>query len=127
MGLPYRQCIFCDVFTLMHSPELRQIIDGQVGDVVLTEEFLLTSGFIMEIPMLMIVLSRVLKYKANRLMNIVFGFVLFLVQLRSLMVGDNSLHYIFFSIIEMGSCTFIVWYAWQWREESLKPLTHGTK
>jgi Na+-driven multidrug efflux pump len=59
--------IFCDVFTLMYSEDLKQLLSGKVGEIELTQEFLLIFAIIMEIPMLMIVLSRVLNYKLNRL------------------------------------------------------------
>lgn len=108
--------IFCDVFTLMHAADLRQILNGQVGDMEITQEFLLAFGFIMEIPMLMIVLSLVLKYQLNRILNIIFGILLLIVQAWSLGVGDNTLHYIFFSIIEILTCATIIWYAWKWNK-----------
>jgi hypothetical protein len=106
--------IFCDVFTLMYSEDLKQLLSGKVGEIELTQEFLLTFAFIMEIPMLMIVLSRILNFKLNRTLNIVFGIFLALVQVGSLTAGNLSLHYIFFSIIEITTLIYIVWVAWKW-------------
>ena len=65
--------IFCDVFTLMYLEDLRQILNGKAGDVELTQEFLLSFAIIMEIPMVMILHSRVLSYKLNRILNFAFG------------------------------------------------------
>ena len=110
--------IFCDVFTLMHSADLRQILEGKVGDMELTQAFLLAFAVIMEIPMIMIVLSRILKHKINRILNIIFGIFLFVIQAWSLTTGENSLHYIFFSIVEILTCTLIVWKAWNWKFEN---------
>jgi hypothetical protein len=46
------------------------------------------------------------------------------IQISSFFVGtDSTLHYKFFSIIEIGCKIFIVWYAWRWnikKEEILK-------
>ncbi len=110
--------IFCDVFTLMHSADLRQILEGKVGDMELTQGFLLAFAVIMEIPMIMIVLSRILRHKINRILNIIFGIFLLVIQAWSLTTGEVSLHYIFFSIVEILTCTLIVWKAWNWKLES---------
>lgn len=112
--------IFCDVFTLMYLEDLRQILNGKAGDVELTQEFLLSFAIIMEIPMVMILLSRVLSYKLNRILNIAFGVLLVLVQLGSLFADDNSLHYIFFSIIEVSTLLYIVWLAWHWKNSTVQ-------
>lgn len=108
--------IFCDVFTLMYSEELRMILDGKLGDMEITQPFLLTFAVIMEIAMVMILLSRFLKFKINRLLNIIFGILLTLVQAGSLFADSNTLHYIFFSIIEISTTLFIVIYALRWKE-----------
>lgn len=110
--------IFCDVFSLMYSEDLRQILEGKVGDIALTQEFLLAFGIIMEIPMIMIVLSRTLKRPLNRPLNIAFGVFLFIIQAWSLTTGDNSLHYIFFSMVEMLTLAIIIWMAWSWKVEA---------
>jgi hypothetical protein len=110
--------IFCDVFTLMHPDDLRNILEGKIGDIEMTQEFLLAFAVIMEIPMIMIVLSRFLRYKVNRVLNIVFGVFLLIIQVWSLTTGDNSLHYIFFSVIEIITCGFIIWIAWKWKKEN---------
>ncbi len=106
--------IFCDVFTLMHSEDLKNLLAGGVDGMQITQEFLLGFAFVMEIPMLMILLSRLLKYKLNRIMNLIFGVLLAIVQIWSLTVGDTTLHYSFFSIIEIVTCISIVVVAWKW-------------
>ena len=106
--------IFCDVFTLMHSEDLENLLAGSVDGMQITQEFLLGFAFVMEIPMLMILLSRLLKYKLNRIMNLIFGVLLAIIQIWSLTVGDTTLHYSFFSIIEIVTCLSIVLVAWRW-------------
>jgi hypothetical protein len=108
--------IFCDVFTLMYSEELKQILSGTVGAVKMTQSFLLTFAIIMEIPMAMIILSRVMKHKANRIINIIAGALLTLIQAMSLFIGKPTQHYIFFSVIEIATTLFIVWTAWRWSQ-----------
>ena len=111
--------IFCDVFTLMYSEELKQILIGKVGDMEITQSFLLTFAVIMEIPMVMIFLSRILKFNINRVLNIIAGIILTIIQTGSLFAGTPSLHYIFFSIIEIATTLFIVWFALKWKDAEI--------
>jgi len=86
-----------------------------VGNVQMNQGFLLGAAIMMEIPFIMILLSRLLKYKANRCANIIAGSIMTLVQTSSLFAGSAlTLHYIFYSIIEIGCTLFIVWYALKW-------------
>ena len=106
--------IFCDVFTLMYSEELKQILSGTVGTVIINQRFLLAFAIIMEIPMAMILLSRFINFRINRPLNIVAGLVLTTIQAGSLFVGTPTMHYLFFSIIEIATTIAIVWFAWKW-------------
>jgi hypothetical protein len=109
--------IFCDVVTLMNPEDLKQILTGTVGNVQMNQGFLLGAAIMMEIPFVMILLSRLLKYKANRWANIIAGSIMTLIQISSLFAGSAlTLHYIFYSIIEIACTLFIVWYAWRWIE-----------
>ena len=109
--------IFCDVFTLFNPKELQQILTGQVGGMEINQQFLLIFSIIMEIPMLMILLSYLLKYKINRILNIAIAVFLIMVQTWSLIGGDNSLHYLFFSIVEITICIIIFIIAVKWKKE----------
>jgi hypothetical protein len=106
--------IFCDVFTLFYAPNLRQFLTGYAGGMELTQGFLLTFAVIMEFAMVMIVLSRVLNHSLNRWFNIIVGFALTIIQAGTLLSGDFTLHYFFFSIVEISTTIYIVWLAWNW-------------
>jgi hypothetical protein len=108
--------IFCDVFSLMHAPDLQNFLTGQVDDIILDEQLLLSFAIIMEFPMIMILLSRVLKYRVNRILNIVFGIILGIIQVWSISVGEVTLHYWFFSLIEIGLCIAVVAIAIKWKD-----------
>jgi len=108
--------IFCDVFTLFHSESLKQLMTGEMGGMEINQSFLLSFSILMEMPMVMIVLSRILPYKSNRLANIIVALIMTLVQAATLFTDDNTLHYIFFSIIEVGTTSFILYSAWNWVE-----------
>ena len=108
--------IFCDVFTLFHSESLKQLMTGEMGGMKINQSFLLSFSILMEMPMVMIVLSRILPYKSNRLANIIVALIMTVVQAATLFTDDNTLHYIFFSIIEVGTTSFILYSAWNWVE-----------
>ena len=108
--------IFCDVFTLFHSESLKQLMTGEMGGMKINQSFLLSFSILMEMPMVMIVLSRILSYKSNRLANIIVALIMTIVQTATLFTDDNTLHYIFFSIVEVGTTSFILYSAWNWTE-----------
>lgn len=68
----------------------------------------------MEISIAMVLLSRVLKYRASRLANIIAGSIKTIIMVGTLLMGGASYHYILFAIIEITTTLFIVWYAWTW-------------
>lgn len=107
--------IFCDVLSIMESGFFNDLMTGAEE---LTEGFLLGTAILMEIPFIMIVLSRVLRYRANRWANVIVGFVMVVVQILSIfMQGGPTLHYIFYSIVEIAGLLLIIWYAMKWSQQ----------
>jgi hypothetical protein len=106
--------LYCDVVTLMDSQKLKQFIAGTVGGMEITQGFLLGAGILVEIPIAMVLLSRILKYRLNRWANIVAGIIMTTVQILTLLPSAPTMYYVFFSILEIASTSLIVWYAWKW-------------
>ncbi len=113
--------LYCDLLGLMDSGSLKQYLTGHVNGLDVTQGFLLGAAVLMEIPIAMIVLSRVLKPKASRRANIAAGAFMTVVQIASLFVGSLTMFYAFFSVIEIACTSFIVWYAWNWRVSEVHP------
>jgi len=109
--------MFCDIFTLMNSADLQNILNGSVDGMQITQEFLLGFAIVMEIPILMILLSWILPIKSNRILQILAGLFLILIQSWSLSVGNVTLHYWFFSIVELFLLAAIVWQAIKWKTD----------
>ena len=107
--------LYCDVLGLMDPTFLKQLLTGTVGGIQFTQEFLLGAGMLMEISMAMVLLARVLPTRANRLANIVAGMIMTAVQIGTLLMGQATIYYWFFSIIEIAATVAIVWLAWTWR------------
>jgi len=110
--------IFCDVLSNMESSVLKGLIQGNIANIDINQEMLLAAGISLEIPFLMIVLSKVLKYKYNKIINIIAGVLMIIYQVSSFFMGgtEPSLHYIFFSIVEVLGNLIIVLYAFNWKE-----------
>jgi len=106
--------LYCDVLSLMDSELLKQYLTGKVNGMEFSQGFLLGAAILVEIPIAMVLLSRVLKYRVNRWANIIAGVVMTLVQAASLFAGTPAMYYVFFSVIEITSTILIVWFAWNW-------------
>jgi len=104
---------FADIVGFMNPGALEEIMTGSVG-IQITQGLMLVFSIILEIPIAMIVLSRVLKYRANRWANIIAGVITILFVIGG---GNTSLSYIFFATIEVLSMLLIIWYAWKWPKQ----------
>jgi hypothetical protein len=114
--------LYCDILALMDPDLLNQFITGNVGGIHMTQAFLLQAAILMEIPTAMVLMSKVLKYGANRWANMIAGTIMTVVQFSTLFIGSSpALYYIFFSIIEIACTSLIVWYAWKWPNPEHRP------
>lgn len=108
--------IYCDVFSLHLANTLQALLTGEVGSITITEEFLLVFAVIMQIPMIMILLSRVLAFKLNKVCNIVAGIITTSVQAVTVTMG-GTLHYMLFSFFEISTGLLIIYLAATWRPQ----------
>jgi hypothetical protein len=95
---------------------------------------LLGSAVLMEIPIAMILASRLLPFKANRLANIIAGAIMtlvngFLTFVLPLATGDfrdpEYRVYLFFGAIETVCTSVIIWQAWTW--SGVKPAVSSER
>jgi hypothetical protein len=79
---------------------------------------------LMEIPIAMILLSRILKPTANRWANIVAGIIETVAVLLTSFIlpafhlTGTSSYYLFFGAVEVAATSMIVWYAWKWPRDT---------
>jgi hypothetical protein len=95
---------------------------GALGSTQFTQGLLLGFSVELEIPMVMIILSRVLNYRINRLANIIAGGFFTAITLITqfivpIMNGTTTLYYLFFGVVEIATTLFIIWYAWKWPKQ----------
>lgn len=114
--------VFRDIHELFRPGFLEEIMTGTVDGVQLTEEQMLVAGILMEIPIVMVVLSRVLPYGANRWANIIGGGV------GILFVITNKVHDlddVFFFGVVVVTALVIIWQAWRWSSPEPSPNDGG--
>ena len=88
-----------------------------INGIQMTEGFLLLAGMLLEIPIAMVLLSRVLQYRVNRWANIITGAAMIAFVIAN---GATDLDDIFFVSIVVVALSLIVWFAWQWPEPELR-------
>jgi len=94
---------------------LKGLLEGNIAGIPMTQGFLLLAGISLEIPFLMVVLSAALPYKANRIMNIGAALLMIMYQLASFTMGSAvTLHYMFFSGVEILGNAVILMIALRW-------------
>ena len=104
--------LFRDFHELFRAGMVGEIMTGVVGGTPITDELMLLGGVMVEIPILMVLLSRVLAHRANRWANLFLAPVTTVIMLQN---GVNDLDDIFFIAVETFALSAIVWVAWRWR------------
>lgn len=123
--------IYADIYGLTFNPVLqkeltKQLLSGYIGSIQITQGFVLITAILMETAIAMVLLSRVLKYRANRWANIIVGVLQTAFVSWSLFGETPTMFYAFFATIEIACTLFIVWSAWRWTEkETYAPPTYA--
>jgi len=107
------------MINMLKADILSLYIPGATEEVVKTSDItgvsipqlMLGGAIMMEISIGMIVLSRVLKYKVNRWVNIIASVITI-----AFVVGPGASypHYLFIATIEVLCLLVIIWNAWKW-------------
>ena len=109
---------FDDIHGLLKPGFLEEIMTGTVNGTQMTEGLLLLGAVMIEVPIAMVLLSRVLKYRVNRWVNIIAGAMTIALVINNRPAAPDQ---IFFATIEVVTMLLIVWYAWKWPNPELSP------
>ncbi|GGQ63598.1 DUF6326 family protein [Couchioplanes azureus] len=111
---------YCDILGLYWSEDLAALLTGEIHGIRFTQGFLLGAAILMTIPIGAVLVSRIAPHRVARWSSLAAGIVMTLVQAASLTVGSEpTLHYIYFSIIEITTTATIAWYAaTRWRRDT---------
>ena len=102
--------IYADIISLMDAGSpIRRVMEGAP----MPPGGLLAGAVLMETSIAMVLLSRLLKRKANRWANIIVG----VINIVAVIAGGQHPYYILFATIEVVCMSLIVWYAWKWTNE----------
>jgi len=100
-----------DILSLYIPGATEKVVQTSASTGVSIPQLMLGGAIMMEISIGMIVLSRVLKYKLNRWVNIIASVITI-----AFVVGPGASfpHYIFIATIEVLCMLVIIWNAWKW-------------
>jgi Sec-independent protein secretion pathway component TatC len=100
--------VFADILTFIKPGALQELWAGQAG-VHVTPGLLLVFAILLEIPIAMIFVSRILKRGPSRWANTAAAVIT-----TAFVVGGGSLdlHYLFFATVEIACMALIVWSVW---------------
>lgn len=114
--------VYADILTFIKPGALQELWAGQAG-VHITQGLLLVFAILIEIPIAMIFVSRILKPGANRWANTVAAVITTVFVVGG---GSLDLHYVFFAAVEIACMALIVWSVWSRRSsETAAPRPVG--
>ena len=109
--------IFRDIHEFVEPGFIQEVMTGTLNGNPIQEHMLLLGGVMIEVPIAMILFSRLLPYRANRWANIIVA-ALYGVLIASF--GTTDLDDVFHLVMESAALSFIIWSAWRWRNPSPK-------
>ena len=112
--------LYNDVFSFFKPGRIEEIITGEIAGFQFTQVVLMGAAILMMIPILMVFLSLTLPAKVNRWANIILGIFHIVLLFFTVMPGSWA-YYIFYMILEGVFCALIVWHAWKWPKQEIKP------
>ena len=104
-----------DIHELGRPGMLEQMMAGVVDGVTITEELMLVGGVMFEIPIVMVLLSQLLPYRANRWANIGAGVLTIMMEVYTNL--DPDLDNAFFLIIKLIALLGVLRISWRWRNQ----------
>ena len=107
--------IYNDIYSIMVELVNKDTLNIP-GDV---EIIMAVAAVLTNIPIFMILLTRLLKYKTSRLLNIIAGFFTIIYVVGG---GDAAPHYIVVAAIEVVLAIIIIVTAWRWKEEDTQKI-----
>jgi len=105
-----------DMHELGRPGMLEQVMSGTINGVEVTEGLMLLGGIMAEFPILMALLSLVLRKGINRGLNLVAAPLAIAMTVMTNLNPD--LDNVFFMVIQIVALLVAVRIAWKWKEES---------
>jgi hypothetical protein len=103
--------VYADILTFIKPGALQSLWAGQAG-VHITQGVLVGFAILLEVPIAMIFVSRILRPRPNRWANTVAAAITTAFVIGGGSVDLHHLYYVFFAAVEVACMALIVWYAW---------------
>ena len=103
-----------DILSLYIPGATEEVVKTSANAGVSISQLMLGAAIMMEISIAMIILSRVLKYRVNRWVNIIVAIITIVFVVGP---GASYPHYIFIAAAEILCLLLIIWNAWKWTEQ----------
>lgn len=118
--------IYADILSFLDPEFLRELTTtGYAEGVRVTQQLIVGAALMVEIPILMVWLARVLKPRVNRWANFVA------IPLTAAFIiggGSTSPHYLFMAAVELTCLALILRYTWRWPVAAVSVQhNHATK
>jgi hypothetical protein len=104
--------LYADVLSFLNPEFLRELMTGYAEGVRVTQPLLVASAIMVEIPILMVLLSRLLKPRVNKRANLV---AIALTAAFIVVGGSTNPHYLFLATVELICLAVILRQVWGWR------------
>ena len=113
---------YVDIFGFLRADVLNAALDGKVATTGFTinQAFLTGTLIYILLPTLMVVLSLLLKPRANRITNIVVS-LLYIITIIGAAIGETWVYYFLGSAIEVILLVAIARTAWKWPPPQIAP------
>lgn len=108
--------IYNDILSLYQPGHVAELSEGHLEGVQFTQALLFGAALLMALPSFMVLLSLVLKARANRITNIIVGIFQIVVLIGTQFVGEGETWYFwrFNELLEGFFLVLIIWTAWKW-------------
>lgn len=115
---------YVDLFGFFRRDLLEAALDGKVAATgfAVDQAFLTLTLVYIVPPILMVVLSLLLRPQVNRIVNIVVSIVYAITVIGSC-IGETWIYYILGSAVEVVLLAAIAWKAWTWPPPDVTPVT----
>ena len=108
--------IFHDIHQFVLASHLEMLLTGYYNGIEITERLMLLGGFLVQIPIAMVLFSLLLTRRIGRPLTIVAAIITTGTLLSSAPTDmDDTFHL----VIELAAVVAILWTAWTWPEHNL--------
>ncbi len=106
--------IFRDIHQFVIASHLEMLLTGYYNGIEITEELMLLGGFLVQVPIAMVLFSLLLTRKIGRPVTILAAIITTGTLLSS---APTDLDDTFHLVIELAAMVAILWTAWSWPDQ----------